>query len=172
MRSIFSRVFFNIIKLRNYAIIWIDGDACPKAVKDLVFKTAIKHKLETKVVANQSIKIPKSNLIELIIVANKMDEADRYIVENIKKGDLVITADIPFAAQVVEKASYAINPRGELYTAQNISERLSIRNFHDDLRSTGISTGNSKSYGDKEKRLFASSFDKIIHKMLLMQKTK
>lgn len=153
-------------------MIWIDGDACPRQVKDLVYKTAIRLKIKTVVVANKAQKIPRSVFISLRVVANKLDEADRFIVDNITAGDVVITADIPFAAEVVDKASYAINPRGELYTAQNISERLSIRNFMDDLRGAGVQTGMSGSYGDKDKKAFASTFDRIIQKVLREQKAK
>lgn len=147
-------------------IIWIDGDACPKAVKEIVYKASTRLKINTTVVANKTIKIPNSIYISLTVVANKLDEADRFIVENVKKGDLVITADIPFAAQVVDKASFAINPRGELYTIHNITERLSIRNFMDDLRGSGVQTGGTSTFGEKDKRAFASSFDKILTKLL------
>lgn len=147
-------------------MIWIDGDACPREVKDLVYKTAIRLKIKTVVVANKAQKIPRSVFITLRVVANKLDEADRFIVDNVTKGDIVITADIPFAAQVVEKASYAINPRGELYTPQNISERLSIRNFMDDLRGAGVQTGMSSAYSDRDKKAFAATFDRIIQRSL------
>lgn len=146
--------------------IWIDADACPKMVKEIVFKAAFKKNLVVILVANSYIDAPKSPLIKCVQVDKGADVADFYIVEHANKKDLIITADIPLADLIVKKGALAINPRGELYTEQNIRERLSLRDFMHNLRSSGIETGGPAPLGQKDKQAFANAFDRIITKLI------
>lgn len=148
-------------KLRTPYKIWIDADACPKAVKEILFKTSARLKIELSLVANSYQAIPHSPLITLTIVGKKLDEADQYIVDHVLPGELVITADIPLAAKVVEKEAYALNPRGELYTEENIGEILSMRDFMKDLRDGGAITGGPSIFGPKDVEQFANSLNKL-----------
>lgn len=148
-------------KLRTPYKIWIDADACPKAVKEILFKTSARLKIELSLVANSYQAIPHSPLITLTIVGKKLDEADQYIVDHVLSGELVITADIPLAAKVVEKEAYALNPRGELYTEENIGEILSMRDFMKDLRDGGAITGGPSVFGPKDVEQFANSLNKL-----------
>ena len=148
-------------KLRTPYKIWIDADACPKAIKEILFKTSARLKIELKLVANSYQSIPHSPLITLTIVGKKLDEADQYIVDHLQSGELVITADIPLAAKVVEKEAYAINPRGELYTEENIGEILSMRDFMKELRDGGAITGGPNSFGPKDVEYFANALNKL-----------
>ena len=141
--------------------IWIDADACPKAVKEILFKTSARLKIELRLVANAYQSIPHSPLIGLTIVGKKLDEADQYIVDHLQSGELVITADIPLAAKVVEKEAYAINPRGELYTEENIGEILSMRDFMKELRDGGAITGGPSTYGPKDVEHFANAINRL-----------
>lgn len=156
--------------LKNSMIIWIDADACPKIVKEVVFKTSTRLKLKVCLVANSQMHIPLSPFISLITVEQGADVADFYIAENVSKEDLVITADIPLAALIVEKEATAINPRGEIYTEENISERLSVRNFMQDLRDSGLDTGGPPPLGPKDKERFVNAFDRIVVKLLKEEK--
>lgn len=142
--------------------IWIDADACPKAVKEIVFKASFRLKLPIVLVANAYQMIPQTELIRLIIVGKKLDEADQYIIDNVSSSDLVITADIPLAAKVVAKDALALNPRGEIYTEDNIGEILSMRDFMKELRDGGSITGGPSSFGQKDVQLFANSLNKIL----------
>ncbi len=146
--------------------IWIDADACPKVIKEVVFKTCARTGVAVTLVANSYMAIPHSPLIRLIQVEQGADVADSYIVENLDEHDIIITADIPLAALVVDKGALAINPRGELYTEENISERLSMRDFMQDLRDSGMQTGGPAPFGPKDKESFANSLNKIITKKL------
>lgn len=146
--------------------IWVDADACPKIIKEVIFKASFRLKLSVCLVANCYMSVPQGGLITSIQVEQGADVADFYIVENLSQNDLVITADIPLAALVVEKEALAINPRGELYTEENIRERLSIRNFMQDLRDSGVDTGGPAPFGPKDKESFANSFNRILTKML------
>ena len=141
--------------------IWIDADACPKGVKEILFKTSARLKIELALVANSFQSIPLSPLITLTIVGKKLDEADQYIVDNVQPFQLVITADIPLAAKVVAKEAYALNPRGELYTEENIGEILSMRDFMKDLRDGGAVTGGPSSFGPKDIERFANSLNAL-----------
>ena len=146
--------------------IWIDADACPGMIKEVIFKAAIRLGIETILVANTPIRTPPHSTIKSIVVPKGMDVADEYIVEQISLDDLVITADIPLAALVVAKRAMALNPRGELYTEENVRERLSIRNFMTEVRDAGQITGGPRPLDLKDKKNFAASFDRILTKMV------
>lgn len=147
--------------------IWIDADAAPRDVKDVVFRAAKRLGVETVLVANQRIGIPaNAETVSMVTVREGVDVADRYIVMNSESGDLVVTADIPLAALLVDKQVDVIDPRGEAYDASNIASRLSMRNFMDDLRGAGTVTGGSRPYGDRDKKAFANTFDRLLTKLL------
>jgi len=139
--------------------IWVDADACPNAIKDILFRAADRRQIDVILVANQAMRLPPSKFIRFQQVPAGLDVADKRIVELLKAGDLVVTADIPLAAAVIEKRALALNPRGELYTSENIRERLSVRNFMDDLRSGGVSTGGPPVLSNKDKQAFANQLD-------------
>lgn len=146
--------------------IWIDADACPKIIKEVLYKVSGRLRIPLCLVANSYLSIPLSPLITQIKVDRGADVADMHIVESIEKGDLVITADIPLAAAVIEKNVVAINPRGEIYTEDNISEILSMRNFMSELRDNGIVTSGPSPLGPKDKEKFTNSLNKLLTKML------
>ena len=146
--------------------IWIDADACPKMVKEIIFKASFRLKIDVTLVANSYLQIPQAQNINLIQVDKGADVADFYIVEHLDEKDLIVTADIPLAALVVEKNATAINPRGEIYTEENIRERLSVRDFMQELRDGGVNTGGPPPLDNKAKEKFANAFDRIITKML------
>ena len=150
------------IKLKKPYKMWIDADACPKAIKEILFKTSARLKIELALVANAYQAIPLSPIIHLTVVGKKLDEADQYIVDHLIAGELVITADIPLAAKVVEKGAYALNPRGEIYTEDNIGEILSMRDFMKDLRDGGAITGGPSLFSAKDVEHFANSINKIL----------
>ncbi len=146
--------------------IWVDADACPKVVKEVVFKVSFRLKVPVCLVANSYMAVPPESLVTSIQVDKGADVADFYIVEHLSKNDLVITADIPLAALVVEKEATAINPRGELYTEDNVSERLSMRDFMQNLRDSGVDTGGPAPFGPKDKERFANSINNLLTKMM------
>ncbi len=146
--------------------IWVDADACPVVTKEVLFKAAERTGIEITLVANQAIRIPPSRYIKFIQVPSGFDMADNEIVQRAKAGDLVITADIPLAAEVVEKGAQALNPRGELYTLENIKAELNMRDFMDTLRSSGIETGGPAAISQNDRQKFANHLDKIIQKSL------
>lgn len=148
--------------------IWVDGDACPAVIKEILYRAAERTQLKLIVVANRKIKIPASPFIENRIVPQGLDGADDEIVRNVGLNDLVITSDIPLAARVIEKGGVGLNPRGEMYTADTIGERLSARDFMDMLRSSGVETGGPSVLSKKDRHVFANSLDTIIkrHKTL------
>ncbi len=147
--------------------IWVDADAAPRAVKDIVARAALRLELPTFLVANQRLYTPANNrFVESVTVSGGPDIADDYIAEHAEPGDLAVTADIPLAARLVEKGVTAIDPRGTEYSEQNIGERLSIRDFMDQLRSTGVDTGGPSAYGTKEKRAFAGTFDRVLTRLV------
>ena len=143
--------------------IWVDADACPKDVKELLFRTAKRTETRVTLVANQPLRTPASEFIDSLLVPGGMDVADRKIVELVEPGDLVITADIPLAANVVEKGAQALDPRGELYTESNIGERLAMRNLLDELRGGGEITGGPAGYSAKDKQAFANQLDRWLN---------
>ncbi|MBX9922506.1 MAG: YaiI/YqxD family protein [Rhabdochlamydiaceae bacterium] len=141
--------------------IWIDGDACPKAVKEIVFKTSHRLNINVVLVANSYQFIPHSDLIRLMVVHKGFDAADQHIIDQVEIHDIVITADIPLAAKVLEKKAIAINPRGEIYTANTIGSILSMRDFMKGLRDAGTITGGPAPFGPKDVKQFADSLNKL-----------
>ena len=140
--------------------IWIDADACPGEIKELLFRAANRTKTKVTLVANQSMRTPRSEYIDSLVVAAGANIADRRIVELLEPGDLVITADIPLAADVVAKDGTALNPRGELYTADNVGERLAVRNMLDEMRGAGQITGGPANFNAKDRQAFANQLDR------------
>ena len=146
--------------------IWVDADACPNVVKDILFRAAQRVQVLTILVANQLIRTPPSRYISKVQVRAGFDEADKYIAEAVASGDLVITADIPLAALVIDKGGYALNPRGELYTRDNIRQRLGLRNFMEELRSSGVNTGGPSSLSQRDRQAFANELDRFLTRSL------
>lgn len=142
--------------------IWMDGDACPNAIKTILFRSAIRTKTTLIVVSNHSISIPASPFIKKIQVGFGLDVADQYILDHMASGDLVITADIPLADAVITGGGFALNSRGEMYTAQNIKHFLAIRNLNESLRCSNIQTGGPEKLGHKDIRQFANNLDKFM----------
>ncbi|MBK9021434.1 MAG: YaiI/YqxD family protein [Sulfuritalea sp.] len=142
--------------------IWVDADACPGVIKEILFRAATRHALAVVLVANQMLRVPPSPHIRAVQVPKGFDVADSYIVEQAVAGDLVITADIPLAALVIEKQAFAINPRGELYSAENIRQLLDMRNFMDTLRSSGVNTGGPPAFNHADRQNFANQLDRFI----------
>lgn len=142
--------------------IWMDGDACPKPIKDILFRTAVRVKMQLIVVSNHALTTPPSPFIKRVQVSAGFDVADKYIVVNMNPGDLVITADIPLADEVVTKEGLALNPRGELYSKNNIKQLLAQRNMNETLRGASMISGGPAKFGPKEIQRFANCLDKII----------
>lgn len=142
--------------------IWIDGDACPRIIKDIVFRAAIRTQTQVMVVANHALSVPTSSFIKKWQVGAGFDVVDTYIVTQMNPGDLVITADLPFADAIVTKGGVALNPRGELYDARNIKQHLAIRNMNDSLRSSQLLTGGPAKLGQKDVRDFANRLDTLL----------
>ncbi|MCP4169975.1 MAG: YaiI/YqxD family protein [Fuerstiella sp.] len=146
--------------------IWIDADACPSEAKEILFKAARRIGLRLTLVANQPMNYPKSDLIRFELVKAGADVADQRIVELLSKGDLVVTADIPLAADAIEKGGFVIDPRGDLLDKNNIGSRLSTRNFLAEFRAAGIQTAGPPPYTPKDKQNFANQLDKLLTKLL------
>jgi uncharacterized protein YaiI (UPF0178 family) len=144
--------------------IWVDADACPNAIKEILYRAAKRLKIRLTLVANAPIQIPAFPEVELVQVRSGLDVADNHIVQQMEPGDLVITADIPLAANVIEKGGYALNPRGEFYTERNIRERLSVRNFLDSLRRGGVDTGGPPALNHRDREAFANQLDRFLAK--------
>ncbi len=142
--------------------IWVDADACPGLIKEILFRAAERAQVHVTLVANQPIRIPNSHYLHFTQVASGFNAADARIVELVGPEDLVITADVPLAAAVIEKGGHALNPRGELYTPDNVRERLSIRNFMDELRSGGVNTGGPAALTARDKQAFANQLDAFL----------
>ncbi len=142
--------------------IWVDADACPGVIKDILFRAAERTRVQLTLVANHSVPIPKSRFIKFLQVSPGFDVADNEIVNRLDAGDLVITADIPLAADVIAKGGYALNPRGEMYTANNIRTRLNMRDFMDTLRASGIDTGGPPALSQGDRKSFANHLDKLL----------
>ena len=143
--------------------IWLDGDATPRDVKDIVYRAAHRLTLETIIVANQRAQIPLGHpMITAVRVEGSPDAADRYIAENARSGDIAITADIPLAAILVAARVTVIDPRGYEHTAETVGERLSVRDFADALRTAGVETGGPRAYSARDKQAFASAFDRAV----------
>jgi uncharacterized protein YaiI (UPF0178 family) len=139
--------------------IWVDADACPNTVKEILFRAAERVGIQVVLVANQPVSVPPSRHIRTIQVSAGFDVADNEIVKRLATDDLVITADIPLAAEVIARGGQALNPRGELYSRENIRERLNLRDFMDTLRSSGIATGGPAALGPRDRQAFANALD-------------
>ena len=144
--------------------IWVDADACPVVIKEILFRAAVRTQTAVTLVANAPLRTPPSPYIKSMQVPSGFDVADNRIVELVETADLVITADIPLAAAVIEKGGYALNPRGMLYTVENIRETLSMRNFMADLRSSGVETGGPSTFTPSDRQAFANQLDRLLTK--------
>ena len=142
--------------------IWVDADASPKAVKEILYRASERTKIPVTFVANQFLEVPRSSLIFAVKVASGFDVADNYIVEHSNKDDIVITQDIPLAAELVAKGCVVLNPRGERYTKENVRERLNMRDFMDSLRSSGVQTGGPEAFSKKDRMTFANALDNVL----------
>ena len=142
--------------------IWVDADASPKAVKEILYRASERIKIPVTFVANQFLEVPRSPLIFAVKVASGFDVADNYIVEHSNKGDIAITQDIPLAAELVAKGCVVLNPRGERYTKENVRERLNMRDFMDSLRSSGVQTGGPEAFSKKDRMTFANALDNVL----------
>lgn len=139
--------------------VWVDADACPGAIREILFRAAERARVQVTLVANQWLRTPPSRFIRAVQVQGGYDVADDAIVERVGAGDLVVTQDIPLAARVIERGAVAVNPRGERYTADTIAERLSMRNFMDELRGAGIQTGGPPVFHARDRQAFANQLD-------------
>ena len=145
--------------------IWVDADACPNAIRDILYKAARRTGVNLTLVANRGINTPRSPNIRAIQVAAGFDVADNFIVQQVEKGDLVINADIPLVAEVMEKGAQAINPRGEQYSHDTIGQKLNMRDFMDSMRSSGVQTGGPPPMTAKDRMQFANHLDKYLAKL-------
>ena len=139
--------------------IWVDADACPVIIKEILFRAAERTGMELTLVANRSVRIPPSRHIKMLQVTSGFDVADNEIVKRVDAGDLVITSDIPLAAEVIEKGSHALSPRGELYSTDSIKGRLNMRDFLDNLRASGVHTGGPPALSQSDRNAFAKHLD-------------
>ncbi|HMW77772.1 MAG: YaiI/YqxD family protein [Betaproteobacteria bacterium] len=144
--------------------IWVDADACPVVIKEILYRVANRTRIPLTLVANQMLRVPPSPWIKAVQVPGGFDVADQRIALEVQAGDLVITADIPLAAQVIAKGASVIDPRGELLTAANIQERLTMRNFMDSLRSSGVETGGPAALSNADRQSFANQVDRLLAK--------
>lgn len=142
--------------------IWVDGDACPKGVKEILYRAAARTQIRVIFVANQYLHLPSSEYLEMVQVGDGPDVADNEIAERCAPEDLVITADIPLAARIVKKGALALDPRGTLYDSHNIGQILSMRDFMDGLRGSGVETGGPNEFGAKERQKFANELDRFL----------
>ena len=154
-------------KIPHEMTVWIDADAAPFEVKDVIYRAARRLRFRAILVANQTIGLPlNAPTVSTVTVREGANVADQYIVDHSQRGDLAITADIPLASQLVAKQIAVIDPRGDEYTADNIASRLSVRNFMDDLRGAGAISGGSRPYDARDKKAFAAAFDRLLTKLL------
>ena len=144
--------------------IWVDADACPIAIKEILYRAAERNRLQLILVANQMLRTPPSAWIRAVQVPKGFDVADNHIAEALTPGDLVITADIPLAAAVIERQAHALNPRGEFYSKENIRALLDMRNFMDALRSSGVETGGPNAFSQSDRQAFANQLDRFLVK--------
>lgn len=142
--------------------IWVDADACPAVVREILFRAAERTGTSLTLVANQAVRVPPSRFIHTVRVAAGFDAADDTIVARLNAGDLVITADIPLAAEALERGAHALNPRGEIYSADTIRAKRAMRDFMDTMRGSGIHSGGPPSYGQAERKAFADSLDRLL----------
>jgi len=146
----------------NSMQIWVDADACPNVIKEILFRAADRVAVQVTLVANQAIQVPRSHHIRSIQVASGFDVADNYIVQQAQAGDLVITADIPLASEAIDQGCLALNPRGDLYTTENIRQRLNMRDFMDTMRSSGVDTGGPPAFSKADRMAFANQLDRLL----------
>jgi len=142
--------------------IWVDADACPNVIKEILFRAAERVQINLILVANTTLRTPPSRYVSSIRVGAGLDVADNAIVKEMESGDLVITADIPLAFEVIGQGGHALNPRGEFYSRENIEERLTMRNFMDELRGSGVNTGGPATLNQKDKQAFANQLDRFL----------
>lgn len=142
--------------------IWVDADACPAAIKEILYRAAERRRLQLILVANRLLRVPPSPYIRAVQVPQGFDVADRHIADSVAAGDLVVTADIPLAAAVLDKSAHALNPRGEFYSRENIRQLLDMRNFMDTLRSSGVDTGGPAAFGAADRQAFANQLDRFL----------
>ena len=145
--------------------IWVDADACPNVIKDVLFRVADRLEVQVTLVANKLLRTPPSRFIKAIQVPAGFDVADNEIVRLVEAGDVVITADIPLAADVLEKGGHPLNPRGEFYTKDNIEQFLTMRTFMDELRSSGVDTGGPAAFSQSDIRSFANQLDRFLARL-------
>lgn len=147
--------------------LWIDADAAPRDVKEILFRSAKRLGIDTVLVANMHLAVPRHHpTVRAVVVEGGPDVADKYIAEKAVAGDLAVTADIPLAAKLVDKRVVAIDPRGREYSEANIAERLSVRDFMDGLRSSGVETGGPRPYGPRDRQAFASTLDRVLTRLM------
>ena len=145
--------------------IWVDADACPVVVREILFRAAARTGVQVTLVANQPLSVPKAKNINTLQVPGGFDVADDEIVKRVQAGDLVITSDIPLAAEVIDKGGYALSPRGELHTKENIGAKLNMRDFMDTMRSSGVEmSGGPAAYSQRDKQDFANNLDRLLTK--------
>ena len=144
--------------------IWVDADACPVVIKEILFKAAVRTQVQVTLVANQILNIPPSQHIKFLKVSSGFDVADNEIIKRLNDGDLVITGDIPLAAEAIEKKAFVLSPRGELYSTDNIRARLSMRDFMETLRASGVDTGGPSALTQNDRQAFANHLDKLLNK--------
>jgi uncharacterized protein YaiI (UPF0178 family) len=142
--------------------IWVDADACPSVIKDILFRAAERMCIHVTLVANQPLRVPASPYLRAVQVPGGFDVADKYITEQVQSRDLVVTADIPLAADAIAKGAHALNPRGELYTRDTIRERLTMRDLMDQLRGSGIQTGGPPPLSQADRQAFANQLDRLL----------
>ena len=142
--------------------IWVDADACPVVIKEILFRAAQRTGVHVTLVANQPVRVPPSPLINMLQVASGFDVADNEIVKRVGAGDLVVTSDIPLAAEVIEKGGVALSPRGELHTRDNIRARLNMRDFLDTMRASGLDTGGLPPLSQSDRKAFAGHLDRLL----------
>lgn len=142
--------------------IWVDADACPSPIREILFRAATRTGLRLTLVANQPLPVPGSRHISAVQVRGGFDEADRYILEVMAPGDLVITADIPLADRVIARGGQALNPRGERFTQDSIGERLAIRDLMETLRGSGLVTGGPSAFSQADRKAFADALDRLL----------
>ena len=144
--------------------IWVDADACPGAIKEILYRAAERLQIPMTLVANQPLRTPPSRLIRTLQVLRDFDVADNEIARRVKAGDLVITADIPLASDAIDRGAHVLDPRGELYTPDNIRERLQMRNFMDGLRASGVQTGGPAALDQADRKRFADQLDRLLRR--------
>lgn len=147
--------------------IWVDADACPNVIKNILFKAADKHSVKLVLVANHRLNLPPSRFISSVLVEKGFDVADDYLVSQLSAGDLIVTSDIPLASEALNKKANVVTPRGDEFTSQNIKERLNMRDFMDTMRSSGIHTGGPAALTNADKHSFARVLDIWLHKRKL-----